>query len=185
MLRTVLTCAVSGIVVLSSLAVACSQWNTGRTNRLVEEANRFFQTGAALHNEARPKFNTLFESIRSSTSNRAKMESEARELAELYTRGAAEYRKAADKIAEAAEQAIDDDVKAYFDAKSRRWKKSAEIRDMLREYVLLIIDQNVGVDEFSKRQAALDAAIAVLNRQEKGLEEDAEKIYNEHRKKFD
>jgi hypothetical protein len=185
MYRRMVSCTVSVVIVASSLAVAWSHWGTKQAGGLVEEANRHYRVGATLHNDARPKFNTLIKAVRSVSTNRVDLEAQARELGEIYTHVAAEYRLAAAKIDQAAKRSPDADVAAYFDAKSRLWTKSAEVREILRDYVRLIIDQNVGVDEFQTRQAALDTQIKLLDKQETELTAAADKLFNRHRPKFD
>jgi hypothetical protein len=186
MLTKTLTCIASGLILIVSAAGVWSQINTQSINRIVTDANDHFQLGADLHNQVRPKYNAFDEAIHAFPAGRPELERRARELAELYARSAEQYRLAAARIGEAAAQSFDPDVKNYFQSKSDRWTKSADVRELLAKYLLVVTDPAVATHgEFMAHRAEIDARIIVLNKEEKELEAKAEKLFTEHRAKFD
>jgi hypothetical protein len=104
----------------------------------------------------------------------------------MYARAALQYRQAADKLDEASKKPIDSDVSDYFAKKSGKWAKSAETREILRQYVLLVVDPAVQtLDELKVRQTELNTRIVAAVRMETELEEAATKIKADHPKKFE
>jgi len=177
---------VSTIVVLvASTVAAWNKFETSSVNSLVAEANRHFETAARLHNEARPKFAELEDSLRFLPVDRTAWDPRVSEVARIYAESAAEYRLAAETIDAAGKKSSDPVVTSYFVAKSRRWTACAEIRELICEYLRLSADPTVetGKDYLTRRDE-INKRVAELNRQEKELEAEADKIHAENQAKF-
>jgi hypothetical protein len=185
MFEYALSCLPAWIVVVASSAVLPRD-AAEPTTRLVEAANRHFQAGSKLLEEARPEFGGFFQAVRSFPENRPALQKQARQLSELYARCAGEYRQAAATLEEAAQTTTDADVAAYLTAKSRLWAKTAEVRRLLGGFVLIVCDPAVGTpDELRRRQEPLELRIHRLHQEEKQLDTRTEQIFDEHRAKFD
>jgi Skp family chaperone for outer membrane proteins len=175
----------STLVLVVSAAAAWSQFETSAVNSLVTEANGHFETAAKLHNEAAPKFTELQGSLRSLPVDRSELDPRIAGLAKTYAESAAEYRLAAAKIAEAGMKSSDPIVTSYFTAKSRRWTACAAIRESIREYLTLSADPTVRTaKDYSIRQEEINKRVDELNRQDKELEAEADKIHSDNRSKF-
>jgi len=178
--------AASIVIVVASAAALWSQFGNNRANNLVKEANALVELGQKQHNEAVPKFNALVEALHDFPANRAELEAPARELGEMYGRTAEQFRQAAAKLDEASKRPTDPVVVEYFTLRSRKWAKTAEARELVRQYVLLVVDPTVRTpEELAARQSELDERISVIVQEEKSLEEASTKIENENSSKFD
>ena len=176
----------STVILVSSVAALWNQFGNDRANDLVKEANALVDLGQNSHNEAVPKFNSLAEAVHEFPANRAALEAPARELGELYGRTAEQFRQAAAKLDEASKKPTDPVVVEYFTLRSRKWAKTAEARELVRRYVLLVVDPTVRTpEELNARRLELDERISVIVKEEKSLEEASTKIQNENSKKFD
>jgi vacuolar-type H+-ATPase subunit I/STV1 len=185
-LMTIVRCVTTAALLIASAAGLWQYFSTKAANSQIVEANKHYEQGVAIHNEAVPKLKAYTEAVQSFPSSRPDLERQARELAEMYGRAAEQYRSAATKIGEAAETEIDVDVSGNYKARVNYLTKCAEIRDTLGKYVLLVADPTVkSAEDLAARQAELDARVVVLTKEEKDLQAVVDKTFSDHRSKFE
>lgn len=176
---------IAAIVVAA--AVAWRNWGTGKANALVDEGNTAAQTGNSLSGQAGAKYAELFAeaNLQGFPGNRAKLEPAAKELTDLLTQAAEQYRLAAARFEEAAQQPADSKVVDYWKLEAQMCRKFADSKEAFGRVPAMISDPGVqNLEQLLDKIGGLTEAAGKLDKESKEIAAAANKHKEAHKDKF-
>jgi hypothetical protein len=200
-----------GAVLIAVAVVGYIRFSRGRVNQAIDDANASIDAGDAELAKIKPSDLELADANIPSefkvkrpaapagseqefaggaasdelVLDRDKIGKRAAPLAEAIASVTGRYRDAAAKFEEAKKSARDEVVVNYFELMARAYDKRAESQESLRKSVLLLTDKSVpSLAELTRQQQALVKASKKAETEFESLQEQAKKLHDENKNKF-